>query len=220
MLRSIIGYMDIPSLAALSMTHKATGDNIAYLATDDTTWYALIQSRFGIGCDHRRIKRQNNANKKKEDGITLVKRGSSSSLTSYTDGGRGKRRPKSYGGITWKDAYRSLPATMRIPETSISGNHMSGGAVFASPSLHGRKNYIKSVADCFGCWALVSHSENCRTKTIEGQMGRRQRRRNHHDVARESNNLPYRLDRRYIELKLVSCDLVMLHLVFIAYPVN
>ena len=95
--------------------------------------------------------------------------------------------------------------------TTVNGHYASGsangGGVFVSPSLHGRKNNNKSVADSFGCWALVSHSENCRTKTIEGQMGRRHRRRNHHDVARESNSLPYRLDRRYIELKLVSCDL-------------
>merc|ERR1719253_1978801 len=33
-------------------------------------------------------------------------------------------------------------------------------------------------------------------------MGRRRRRRNHHDISRQPGSLPYRLDRRYIELKL------------------
>ena len=200
-LRSILGYMDIPSLAALCMTHKAVHENIASLAADDVTWYALIQSRFGIGCKHRKMKI---GRKQKQDGVVLVQRSSTSSLSSddkRPNEGR-KRRSTTYGGKDWKDAYRSLASTMRIPETSItSGSHMSGGGVFASPYPRGRKGK-SSVADCFGVWCLINHTENCRTKTVESQTGRRRRRRNHHDVSREPNMLPYRLDRRYIELKL------------------
>eukprot|EP00581_Thalassiosira_minuscula_P014781 CAMPEP_0183721134 /NCGR_PEP_ID=MMETSP0737-20130205/13524_1 /TAXON_ID=385413 /ORGANISM="Thalassiosira miniscula, Strain CCMP1093" /LENGTH=407 /DNA_ID=CAMNT_0025951105 /DNA_START=63 /DNA_END=1286 /DNA_ORIENTATION=- len=198
-LRKILGYVDISSLGVLSVTQKADADNIASLASDDVTWYALIQNRFGIGCNHRRSSR-----KKKQGGVVLVKRGSSSSLSS--DGNRSnagqKRRPASYGGLTWKDSFRALSSTMRIPETSItSGSHNSGGGVFASPHLGGRtaKN---SVADFFGVWCMVNHAENCRTKTVENQMRIRRRRRGHHDVVREPINLPYRTNRRYIELKL------------------
>lgn len=199
-LHSILGYMDIPSLAALSMTHKAEHDNIAYLASDDVTWYALVQSRFGIGCNHRR-----NIRKEKRDGVVIVKRSSSSSLSS--DGGKmeRKRRPTTYGGVRWKDAYRSLSSTMRIPETGITSGSQSqgGGAVFASPHLRGRHGK-NSVADFFGLWCMVNHAENCRTRTVEGQMRRRRRsrRRGHQDAFREPAALPYRLDRRYIELKL------------------
>jgi len=200
----ILGYMDISSLAALSMTHKAIeNENIASLASDDITWYALIQSRFGIGCSHRRSVRKQN-----QKGVVLV----STSLTarSLVDGmtmGR-KRRPTTYGGSNWKGAYRSLSSTMRIPETSItSGSHnksgSGGGAVFASPCLPSRRgSNISSVADHFGVWCMVNHAENCRTKTVQGQMARRGRGRNRRCTARQPVNLPYRLDRRYIELKL------------------
>ncbi|KAL7537512.1 hypothetical protein ACHAXR_007861, partial [Thalassiosira sp. AJA248-18] len=190
--RCILCYMDTPSLAALSVTHKAEHDNIASLASDDVTWYALIQNRFGIGCNHRRSIR-----KQKRGAVVLVKRGSSSSLSSdgkISNGQGRKRRSTTYGAATWKDAYRALSSTMRIPETSITSG---GGAIFASPHLHGR-NAKNSVADFFGVWCMVNHAENCRTKTIEG--GRR-RRRSHHDVIRDII-LPYRLDRRYMELKL------------------
>ncbi|KAL9179447.1 hypothetical protein ACHAXT_008737 [Thalassiosira profunda] len=195
-LRLILSYTDVPSLAALSATQRAEHENIAALAGDDVTWYALVQGRFGIGCNHRLARSSRRHNQ-----AVLVKRGSSSSLSS--DGKRSsdrKRRSTSYGGATWRDAYRALSNIMRIPETSItSGSHVSGGgAVFASPHIRGRK---RSVADYFGMWCLVTHTQNCRTKTVEG---RRRRRRNHHEVVvvREPANLPYRHDRRYIELKL------------------
>lgn len=206
-LRCIISYMDISSLALVSGTHRAKEGNFAALASDDVTWYGVIQNRFGIGCNHRRTCR-----KKKQEGVVLVKRGSSSSLSSYDHdstskqaGGR-KRRPKTYGGATWKDAYRALSSTMRIPETSItSGSHASGGgAVFASPYLRGRIGKNGCVANFLGVWCLVNHAENCRTKLVGGQTNNGRRRRNHHDVVRGPNRLllPYRADRRYIELKL------------------
>ena len=115
-LRSILIFMDVPSIAAISMTHKAADGNISSLAADDTTWFVLIQGRFGIDCNHRRSTRN------KQKGVVLVKRSSSSSLSSErsNDQQRRKRRPKTYGGTTWKDAYRSLSSTMRIPETSIT----------------------------------------------------------------------------------------------------
>ena len=174
--------MDIPSLATISMIQKPYNNNISSLAVDDTTWYTLIQNRFGIGCKHRRISRSN----KQTQGVVLRSMrlsSSSSSLTSFTD--RPKRRPKSYGGSNWKDAYRCLATTMRMPSLS-SGSNM---AVFASPPLYGRKSDLD-------VWCMVNHRENCRTKTVE-QVGRR-RRRNH-----QPNSLPYRSDRRYIELKLL-----------------
>mmetsp|Transcript_16334 Transcript_16334/g.39088 ORF Transcript_16334/g.39088 Transcript_16334/m.39088 type:complete len:401 (-) Transcript_16334:71-1273(-) len=200
-LRSILCYMDIPSLAALCMTHKAVEHgNIASFASDDQTWYSLIQSRFGIGLKHKRSSR-----KHKPDGVVLIQRSSFSSLSS--DGKKSnescKRRPTTYGGKDWKNAYLSLASTMRIPETRVTtGSHLSGGAVFASPYLRGRQDKNRSVTDFFGMWCLVSHAENCRTKTVENHMGRRRRRRNHHDISRQPGSLPYRLDRRYIELKL------------------
>ena len=183
-LRHIIKYMDIPSLATISMIQKPNNNNISALAVDDTTWYTLIQNRFGIGCNHRRISRSN----KQTQGVVLRSMklsSSSSSLTSFTN--RPKRRPKSYGGHTWKEAYRCLATTMRMPETSLSSG--SNMAVFASPSLHGRKSNL-------GVWCMINHRENCKTKTVE-QVGTR-RRRNH-----QPNSLPYRSDRRYIELKLL-----------------
>ena len=199
-LRNIIGYMDIPSLCTLSMTCKPAMENhnISALAIDDTTWYALIQSRFGIGCNHRRISIR--SKQQKNNGVVIVKRGSSSSLSSSVHTEKSKRRPKSYGGSSWKDAYRNLASTMRIPETSICGSHMSGCAIFASPILTGRRK-INTLSNYLGIHVLVNHSENCRTKTVDGHSGRRRHRRRNGEVAvREP--IPYRADKRYIELKL------------------
>lgn len=201
-LRWILAYADIPSLAALSATHRAADENVAALAADDVTWYALVQRRFFIGCDIRRISRR-----PKRDGVVIVNGGGSSSSLSSDGGGAApgrKRRPATYGGANWKDAHRSLSSTMRIPETRITMGGSckpGGGGVFASPSLHGR-NAKDSVADFCGAWCMVNHAENCRTKTVTGQMERRGRRRSPRDAARERVVLPYRLDRRYIELKL------------------
>ena len=118
--------------------------------------------------------------------MVLVSRLSSSSLSSSCGvSSKSKKRPTTYGGQTWKEAYRSLAAAMRIPETSItSGSHTAGGAIFASPHRRGRKG--RGVANCFGMWSMLGHTENCKTK-----------------VARGNNRspLPYRSDRRYIELK-------------------
>lgn len=198
-LRSVISYMDIPSLAAVSATHRAEADNIAALAADDETWYSLLQRRFGIGRNHRSARR-------KKEGVVLVQRDSSPSLSSSgrrsdVKGQRRGRRPSTYGGVTWKDAYRCLSSTMRVPETRLtSGSHNKGrgGATFASPHLHGR-HAKNSVADFLGVWCMIHHTENCRTKTVTDQIGRR-RRRDDQDTANVP--LPYRLDRRYVELKL------------------
>lgn len=210
-LRSVLSYMDIASLGAVSATHRAAADNFAALAADDVTWYGLLQRRFGIGRRHRRAPRG------KQEGVVLVERSSSSSLSSLGAGrgdaarrGRG-RRPAAYGGATWKDAYRSLAATMRVPETRLtsgSGGHARGGggrggATFASPQTRGRvrggAKTQTSVADFVGLWCMVHHAENCCTKTAAHDAGRR-RRRGDPDIDRRP--LPYRLDRRYIELKL------------------
>lgn len=104
-----------------------------------------------------------------------------------------KKRPMSYGGSTWKEAYRSLSSTMRIPETSLTSS-----TVFASPSRFrfqsggNRTAYTrrgKMAVDYLGIWSLLNHAENCRTKTV----GRNRL------IA--SSGI-YSRDRRYLEVKL------------------
>lgn len=210
-LTSILSYMDIPSLASLTNSHKARDGNVSQLASDDTIWFALIRSRFGIGRDNRR-RRQGGG------GVAVMKKGGclpmlcsaphgslsailvkkSSLSTEQQDQHINpnmnycRRRPASYGGRDWKSAYRSLSETMRIPETSLTGSGVGSGtnAIFASKTRSNNNNG-GGPADYLGVWCLVNHAENCRTKTI--------------DVGRNENInplLPYRLDRRYIELKI------------------
>lgn len=190
--RSILSFMDIPSLSALSMTQHREQDNIAYLASDNVTWMALVQRRFGIGCNDRG---RTLATKHKQQGhaVQVVRR---VSLLSSDEITIRKLRPMSYGGATWKDAYRVQSLTSRIPETCITSGSTSGAAVFASPSnRHKRrekrgKAKCKSPADYLGVWCMVQHAENCRTKTVN-------------DFGRQTNIscLPYNEHRRYIELK-------------------
>ena len=207
-LRSILSYMDVPSIGNVIATHKPQHKNLASLASDEDTWYLLAQRRFGIGCNHKRCTWR----KKKKHNVVLVKRGSSSSLSSEASTGSGenrRRRPQTYGGATWKDAFRSLSLAMRIPETSLTSGSAakSGGAVFASPSnrwwnkrsstvLKNTNNGAQpSSQQChasnyLGIWCMLNHAENCQTKLCTNSANRRRLL------------LPYRQDMRYIELKL------------------
>ena len=202
-LRSILSYMDVPSIGAISATHKPQHKNLASLASDEDTWYMLTQRRFGIGCNHKR-----RTWRKKKKNVVLVKRGSSSSLSSEASTGVGesrRRRPQTYGGATWKDAFRSLSLAMRIPETSLtSGSAVkSGGAVFASPSnrwwnkrstvLNDPEPDLFKACNYLGIWCMLNHAENCQTKLCTNSANSRRRR-----VV----SLPYRQDMRYLELKL------------------
>jgi hypothetical protein len=197
-LRTILSYMDVPSLGAISITHKPTHKNLASLASDEDTWYLLTQRRFGIGCNHKR----RTWRKQKKNNVVLVKRGSSSSLSCEASAGVGemrRRRPQTYGGATWKDAFRSLSLAMRIPETSLTSGSSakSGGPVFASPSNWSRRTITggsggQEVANYLGIWCMLNHAENCQTKLCNNVANSRRRR-----VC-----LPYRTDMRYLELKL------------------
>jgi hypothetical protein len=237
-LRSILSYMDISSLAKLSMTQKPSilqdgesegAANLPALASDDTTWYTLIQRRFGIGCNHRRSRR-GSSKCGVEDGVVLVQRHSSSSLsygdvllattTSITNNSSSssnnrKRRPTTYGGSTWKDAYCSLSSTMRIPETSLTSGATSGsgsgGAVFASPRRGRRSSKQKEAADYLGVWCLVNHAENCRVKTVESLYRRRGRGSAQPLIISNNVNCPssisgsvnsYNPNKHYLEIKL------------------
>eukprot|EP00986_Skeletonema_menzelii_P012468 scaffold6887_cov161-Skeletonema_menzelii.AAC.6 len=200
--------MDVPSIGSIIATHKPQHKNLASLASDEDTWYLLAQRRFGIGCNHKR----RTWRKKKKNNVVLVKRGSSSSLSSEASTGSGenrRRRPQTYGGATWKDAFRSLSLAMRIPETSLTSGSAakSGGAVFASPSnrwWNKRSTLLKNsngAQPCqqshawnyLGIWCMLNHAENCQTKICTNSANRRRR---------QAVSLPYRQDMRYIELKL------------------
>ena len=225
-LRSILSYMDVPSLAVLSNSHRGIDGNVSELASDDVTWYSLVRERFGIGRDNRRLRRrrrrygrcgvsrigceEEKEEEEEEVGVVVVNKrgGGGRPASDSTHGGLLRRRPASYGGRDWKSAYRSLSSTMRIPET-----HLTGGAVFASTSSStssalgrrrcGSEGSGRGPADYLGVWCMVNHAENCRTRTVvdarattgaggcRPPLGRRQ-----------AASLPYRSDRRYIELKM------------------
>ncbi len=187
--RTILSFMDIPSLSALSVTQKSEQGNIAYLASDNVTWMALVKRRFGIGCYDRG---RTLATKHKQQGhsVQIVRR---VSIMSSRETTTRKLRPMSYGGATWKDVYRVQSLTSRIPETCITSGSTSGAAVFASPyKRHNRrekrgKAKRQSAADYLGVWCMVQHAENCRTKTV--------------DCFNNSSCFPYSNQRRYLELK-------------------
>ena len=200
-LTSILSFLDIPSLGSLTNSHKARDGNISHLASDDTIWFALIRSRFGMGRDNRRRRRR------QAGGVVVMKKGGclpmlcsaphgslsailvkkSSLSTEHQDQQHkpdmnyGRRLPASYGGRVWKSAYRSLSETNRIPETYLTGSALGNGGIFASKSRS--NNNGCRPADYLGVWCLVNHAENCRTKTVVPPH-------------------TYRTDRRYIELKI------------------
>ncbi|KAL7473597.1 hypothetical protein ACHAXS_014053 [Conticribra weissflogii] len=128
--------MDIPSLSALSVTQKSELGNIAYLASDNVTWMALVKRRFGIGC-YDRGRTLATKHKQRGHSVQIVRR---VSIMSSRETTTRKLRPMSYGGATWKDVYRVQSLTSRIPETCITSGSTSGAAVFASPyKRHNRR---------------------------------------------------------------------------------
>lgn len=213
-LRSILGYMDVPSLAALSVTHKAKHANLSSLASDDVTWLAIVQRRFGLALKSRTIARPHRRSSphrpsKKCRGdcarAVVARRGRPTPSPRPGNGnGRSdplprRRCPATYGGPTWKDAYRALASVPRVPATSLTSG---AAAVFASPRPRdGSPRGPAAAADALGCWCMLHHAENCRTKTVEGTLRRlaqlqRQRR------GEANFNFPYPSDRRYVEMRL------------------
>lgn len=211
--QNIFRFMDIPSLSALSQTQRArrgsTKDNVedrwslslqrenravvetnrtnqishnvAALASDDITWFYLVKRRFGIGrrnkTNSRRKSIRNSAGKQADDVYALPP---------------SSCRPKVYGGATWKESYRSLSTSKRIPKTRLTAGDGRAKAIFASRkrSVHSdekKSMTAKTAADHTGFWVMVGHTENCRTRVVRNPT---------------SSGCPYPVDRRYLELKL------------------
>ncbi|KAL7485357.1 hypothetical protein ACHAW6_010953 [Cyclotella cf. meneghiniana] len=196
--RTILSFMDISCLASLTMTQRAEGCRLSSLASDDVTWYSLVQRRFGIGRVNRR------QHPSRLEGVVLIRRHSSSSLSDASSvASTRKKRPMTYGGSTWKEAYRSLSSTMRIPETRLTGSStpvfaasstrrrfLSGGGRTVSRHARGTK-----INDYLGVWCMLNHAENCHTKTLSQRLRRS-------NATNASSLLVYDLDKRFLEVKL------------------
>lgn len=67
------------------------------------------------------------------------------------------KRPKTYGGLDWKHAYRSLHMCNRMPKSRWT-NHK---AIFAKSSQSS-----SSVSSSLAAWVTLYHTENCRTRVL------------------------------------------------------
>ena len=118
LLRIVLTWMDIPCLALLIRTSKAS--TIAQMAADDETWLSLVGRRFNIA----------------------TKRSTSA----------GPPRSKSYGGSTWKAAYRSMSLAKRLPKCRQMP----------------RKNVVlcKGGNPSVNMWVMLNHTDDCNTRLV------------------------------------------------------
>mmetsp|Transcript_27654 Transcript_27654/g.55857 ORF Transcript_27654/g.55857 Transcript_27654/m.55857 type:complete len:413 (-) Transcript_27654:465-1703(-) len=162
--RILLQWVDIPSLALITQTSKAIPASLALLASDDTTWLSLVSKRFNIAA---------------------------------APGSVAQPRSKSYGGATWKAAYRSMALANRLPKCkAMPRKHV----VFAKGG-----NERQSVS----MWIMLSHTDDCNTRIVPSTTTRNANSSSsssnsdessiNNDVDHEENDEAPR--QRYIELR-------------------
>jgi len=133
-----------------------------------------------------------------------------------------RRRPKTYGGATWKTAYRSLMTTNRVPRNRLVTGNNNQKVVFAKPFfgnyekrcnkyaayLSGRKSNETVAPSSLGAglWVTIGHTENRNTRITSGRRwmsseGKSVRNRNSR-YGRETGLYADEERQRYIELHL------------------
>ena len=156
--RILLQWVDIPSLALIIQTSMAIPTSLALLASDDTTWLCLVSKRFNI---------------------------------SAAPGSVAKPRSKSYGGATWKAAYRSMALANRLPKCkAMPRKHV----VFAKGG-----NGSQSVS----MWIMLSHTDDCNTRFVSSTNANISSSSGdnsiNNDIDHEANDEAPR--QRYIELR-------------------
>ena len=133
-------FMDVSCLAALAQTSKKKEQSISELASREDVWFQVVNKRFNL---------------------------------MDTKGGRRKGnilscRPKLYGGPTWKDAYRSMDVSNRLPK-------LRGGlrkkVTFAKGRTSSYKTARKSNTDqCVSMWCMINHTEDCTLRSTNERI--------------------------------------------------
>lgn len=132
-------------------------------------------------------------------------------------------KPRLYGGPTWKDAYRNMAISNRMPKLQVQykkrnvfakgcgykieteGKSIKTNTLTSNPSQskkirQGRQGHLRN--QFVACWVMISHTENCnlRTTTLDIQYPRC------HDRALGRSDLNGSWDRvgqnSYVELQI------------------
>lgn len=135
-LRKIILFLDITCITALSQLCVPRFGNISEIASDDHNWFRLTNNRFNIFSSKLR----------KDLGHNL--------------------KPSIYGANNWKDVYRSLNNTNRIPyrRKNIFGK---GGAYLNRASKSNMEPRNKRNCDQIcAMWIMLNHTEDCNLRRM------------------------------------------------------
>jgi hypothetical protein len=146
-LKHIILFADIPSISALVQLCSPKNGNISEVASDEKTWLWLVNARFNI-----------NASKRIRDVDDHIK-------------------PKLYGGTTWKDAYRVMARSNKMPKMKVLFRKKiifgKGGAylqksINGSDATHTKKCLRgKRHEQVCALWVMLNHTEDCNLRTIK-----------------------------------------------------
>lgn len=152
-LKHIVLFADIPSISVLVHLCIPRNGNISEVASDERTWLWLVNKRFNIHASKRIRGVENHI------------------------------KPKLHGGITWKDAYRVMSRSNKMPKMKVLFRKKiifgKGGAYLqksvdccelknADPThtqkcLKGKRPHHEQVC---ALWVMLNHTEDCNLRTI------------------------------------------------------
>lgn len=152
-LKHIVLFADIPSISVLVQLCLPRNGNISEVASDERTWLRLVNKRFNINAS-KRIRGIDNHIK-----------------------------PKMYGGNTWKDAYRVMAKSNKMPKMKVLFRKkiiFGKGGAYLPKSIHGTESKPSSATLTKKClpgmrsyheqvcalWVMLNHTEDCNLRTI------------------------------------------------------
>lgn len=146
----LVSFADIPSIGALCQTSRPTQGSISHVASREKVWLRIASLRFNL------------FSMKTNDQLHHHK------YLSYS---------RLYGGPTWKEAYRSMSLTCRMPKM---GANFKKKHIFAKGRLSTRvigdgensefssKSSLQEVKkhnmNFLAAWLMINHTEDCRLR--------------------------------------------------------
>jgi hypothetical protein len=146
----IISFADIPSIGAICQTCRPNHGTLSYIASREKVWLGIANLRFNLFSTKSHDKLHHK----------------------YLSNSR------LYGGPTWKDAYRAMAVTCRMPKMGAnfsskkkyifaksreSTNIIEDGENDPSTTKPATNQLAHSV-HCLAAWLMIHHTEDCRLR--------------------------------------------------------
>jgi len=134
----LVTFADIPSLGALCQTCRPSHGTISYVASREKVWLRMFNLRFHL------ISMKPHHNQLHQKYLS---------------------NSKLYGGPTWKDAYRAMALTCRMPKmgAKYKKKHIfnKGSTVVVNDDS---QQVLAHKTNFVAAWLMINHTEDCRLR--------------------------------------------------------